>query len=231
MSDLAVTPAVFGAYSKRIKSYVYESAEQDRWFGKLGMIVGACGSIVGVAGILTSAVVISRHQEHWGFLGWDSRTGAIHVISRPSEVDVPQSACLFFVKHYVEMREGYSESTDKTHYNTVVGMSAPSEQSRYSAWFNSAAAPRYKFSKAGHGWREADTITDPYVDGIGKDGAQHMVVRYRIQDYEGMERAQGQPMIGTVRMTVRQVKEMKSDSNWCGISIDEYSHQIDRTPQ
>ncbi len=223
-----VSPDTFDAYLEASNSYTVDALKDARREAKgwrFGFFVAALAS--GALGVAV-AVLVTRHTEHWGFLIADQTTGTTRVLKdvREANLNLPLSVDNWFLERYVQMREGWNETTADSAFQAVACMSSSEEQKLFAEWYNNApSAPNQLFTKARRGWRDV-TTAEPGIDGRTIGGAMHVGIPFTYLD-KGLN-VMTKPVTGTARFTVRKDRHAIQPCNPAGLVVSDYTHPLDR---
>ena len=128
-----LTPEMREAHFADSRSFAGEIERIGRSHRRLGFVVGCCGMVIGVAGMLCAAWAFSRPIAPQRYIEVDSSTGWIGETVGPT--DAPK---LFndrviegVIRTYIEDREAFVPEADDLAFHRVAIKSLPDEQTRY----------------------------------------------------------------------------------------------------
>jgi len=183
-----------------------------------------------VLAVLGGAYAVTHHEEHWGLLSYDTRTGWVGVVKdiRGAAMTLGAPVDDYFAKEHVRMREGWQRSTAAP-YLAGVSCLLPGEadRKRLDEWYNrDPNAPNQIAARTSGSYRrEVAILSDPVADGVLPDGTRHVAVRYAYQDFINDAPA-GPPVPDTAYFNVRKDAKAVNACDPAGLVISTYeSHR------
>lgn len=135
--QLPADPAVMTAYFEQVASYEADRVKAAKRLGRAGVIIGAIGALIGVAGMGAVAALAPLKTVLPLAFRVDNTTGAVEQVFdvRGGEMAATDASTRYFLWQYVRNRQGYSAAEAQTAFENVALMSSPTVQNEYAATF------------------------------------------------------------------------------------------------
>ena len=128
-------PAVLDAYFSQVASYEADRLRSARRLGRIGLTVGAVGTLVGLLGIGALAVLAPFKTVIPLVFRVDNATGVVERVYdvRGGPMEVAETSKRYFLWQYVRLRHSYSPAEAQASFEAVMLMSSRTVQGEHAA--------------------------------------------------------------------------------------------------
>lgn len=135
--QLPADPAVMTAYFEQVASYEADRVKSAKRMGRAGVIIGAIGALIGVAGMGAVAALAPLKTVLPLAFRVDNTTGAVEQVFdiQGGEMAATDASTRYFLWQYVRHRQSYSAPEAQAAFENVALMSSPQVQADYAAAF------------------------------------------------------------------------------------------------
>lgn len=128
-------PAVLDAYFSQVASYEADRLRSARRLGRIGLTVGAIGTLVGLLGVGALAVLAPFKTVIPLVFRVDNATGVVERVYdvRGGPMEATEASKRYFLWQYVRLRHSYAPAEAQASFEAVMLMSSRTVQGEYAA--------------------------------------------------------------------------------------------------
>ena len=146
-------PELTAAYFRKVASYEANRLRSAERRARLGLVLGAVGVVVGLAGIGTAAALAPLKTVVPLVIRVDNATGAVERVHdvRGGEMAATDATIRYFLWQYVRNRQSYAAAEAPALFDAVALMSAPRVAEEYATAFRGSnpASPQVLLGRDG----------------------------------------------------------------------------------
>jgi type IV secretion system protein VirB8 len=128
-------PAVLDAYFSQVASYEADRLRSARRIGRIGLTVGAVGTLVGLLGVGALAALAPFKTVIPLVFRVDNATGVVERVYdvQGGAMEATEASKRYFLWQYVRLRHSYSPAEAQSSFEAVMLMSSRTVQGEYAA--------------------------------------------------------------------------------------------------